>query len=222
MALLGIAPTGGARIIAFSATLGVVWTELVALGSWLLGTIWAWLTAGIGSLISVFWGWLTGLVGGLLGSVVGWLAALFGVVVGVLWGLVLVLVLLGVAALLNILGVEDVHAVLLRRLNRDDESPSVETIPDVPPEEITDNRGRFSSAAFERVTGLTPAEFVHLFVQTNGGRVKQQTLGTCLPWSEATVSRLLAALEDDDVIERVTLGRENVVCLPEAVPDREL
>lgn len=146
---------------------------------------------------------------------------LVGTLVGVLWGWVLVFGLFVAATLLNVFGVEDVHAVLLRRVRDDGGGSTVETIPDVPTAEITDSRGRFSSAAFERVTGLTPSEFIHLFVQSNGGRVKQQTLTTCLPWSNATVSHLLDALEDDELIERVSTGRENVVCLPEAVPDRE-
>lgn len=66
---------------------------------------------------------------------------------------------------------------------------------------------------------MTPAEFVCLFAQTNGGRVKQQTLNTCLPWSKSTVICFLDTLKRDEAIERVTIGRENIVCTPESTPD---
>lgn len=131
-------------------------------------------------------------------------------------------VLFGVAAILNARGVPDVHATLdrtiLARGRRTDGSRTPE-LPAPRPAEVTDTRGRFSSDAFQRTTGLTPAEFIHLFVSGNGGTVKQTTLNRCLPWSKTSVCRYLDDLEANDVVRRVSVGGQNLVCLPDAIPD---
>ncbi|MBX0325498.1 hypothetical protein EGH21_20940 [Halomicroarcula sp. F13] len=142
---------------------------------------------------------------------------------GLLWGWVLVGVLLGSAVVLSAFGVEDVHGDLLQRIDSDDSARqfSPEALPDVSPEAVTDAKGRFSASTFERVTGMRPAAFVHLFVESKGGRVRQQTIITCLPWSKTTVGRLLDTLEEEGLLVRVSTGRENVVCTPAEAPDSE-
>lgn len=195
----------------------------MALVGGVLGALVEWITALLSGLFGTLWAWLVAVFGGLLGSAWAWLAAILGGLLGVLWGWLLFAGLFAAAAVLNALGVEDVHAVIDRRIDRDEaaEADPVETVRRVPPEEVTDDSGRFSPEAFEAVTGVSPAEFVHLFVKSNGGRVKQKTLNACLPWAKSTVSRLLDSLERDGVIERVTIGRENIVCTPESIPERE-
>lgn len=193
----------------------------MAITGGVIGVLVEWFGALLGGLFGSLWAWLSALVGGLFGSLWGWLVALLGGVLGVLWGWVLFVVLVGVATILNLVGVGDVHGFLDRTIGDDEsETGAVETVHDVPHEEVTDGSGRFSPDALERVTGMTPHEFVHLFVRANGGRVKQKTLNTCLPWSKATVSRYLDTLERDGVVERVTIGREKIICLPEAVPEQ--
>lgn len=187
----------------------VLWEFVVALFGTVVGILskWvAWVGSVLGVSVSSLWGSVVTILGGL---------------VGILWGGVLVVALFGAAVVLNAIGVDDVYGVLHRRIDRDDASTAdhVEAVRNISAEEVTDDRGRFSSTAFERVTGMTPAEFVHLFVKSNGGRIKQQTLNTCLPWSNATVSHLLDRLERDGAIERIRSGRENVVCTPEAIPE---
>lgn len=181
------------------------------------------MTVAVSGLIGYVVEWLVALLSGLFGSVWGWLVAILGGLLGIVWGWVIFAFLFAAAAVLNVLGVGDVYAVINRNVDGDDRSRTdpEETVRHVSPESVTDEHGRFSSAAFEKVTGMSPAEFVHLFVQSNGGRVKQKTLNTCLPWSGSTVTRILDTLEEDGVIVRITVGRQNIVCTPDAVPDRE-
>lgn len=165
---------------------------------------------------TAFLGWLVSLVS-------GWAVVALGAVLGVLSGWALVVALFVAAVVLNLLGVEDVFSVLDRRVSGDEgtDTDPLEAVRSVSAEVMTDEAGRFSPEAFERATGISPAEFVLLFVKSSGGRCKQKTIATCLPWSKSTVSRLLDSLEDEGLLERVTVGRENVVCTPEAAPDRE-
>lgn len=67
--------------------------------------------------------------------------------------------------------------------------------------------------------GITPEEYVRAVLVEHGGRIKQQRFADRYGWSDATLSRLLSELEDDDAIERYRVGREKVVCLPAAVPE---
>lgn len=67
-------------------------------------------------------------------------------------------------------------------------------------------------------TGMTPEEFIKRGLETGGGRLRQQEVVEYTGWSESTVSRTLAMMEDDGEICRIQLGREKIVCLPHAVP----
>lgn len=57
----------------------------------------------------------------------------------------------------------------------------------------------------------TDREIVFYVLRERGGRVKQSTLVTRTGWSASKVSRLLTAMEDRGIIERVRVGREKVV-----------
>lgn len=66
--------------------------------------------------------------------------------------------------------------------------------------------------------GMTPEEYVHAVLERHDGRLKQRRFMDDYDWSSATVSRLLSDLEDQGAVERYRLGREKVVCLPDAAP----
>lgn len=69
-------------------------------------------------------------------------------------------------------------------------------------------------------TGYTPREFVVRLLELEGGRLPQQALTEYTDLSEASVSRYLQQLEDEDVVVRLELGREKVLFLPETAPSR--
>ena len=60
---------------------------------------------------------------------------------------------------------------------------------------------------------VTDRERVRQLVQENGGRMKQSAIVESVDWSKAKVSRLLAALEEEDEITKLRIGRENLICL---------
>lgn len=79
--------------------------------------------------------------------------------------------------------------------------------------------GAFCEQTFERETGYTVDEFLVEYVDEHGGVVRQQAIVKCLPWSDSKVSRLLGDLEGEGRLVRQSMGRENAVFLPEAVPE---
>ena len=56
-------------------------------------------------------------------------------------------------------------------------------------------------------------ERVRRLLSAHDGRLKQSQIVEATEWSKSKVSRLLSAMEDDDRITRIRLGRENLVCL---------
>lgn len=82
---------------------------------------------------------------------------------------------------------------------------------------------RLSTAPSEVPTGntggttgaLTDEERIHEVLRANGGRVKQSELKEELGWSASKTSRVLSSLTDDGSVEKLRLGRENLVELPD-------
>lgn len=66
---------------------------------------------------------------------------------------------------------------------------------------------------------LTDEERVRRAVDAEGGRMRQRELVELSGWTKTRVSRLVAALVDDDVLVKVQIGRENVLCLEDSVPE---
>jgi hypothetical protein len=60
---------------------------------------------------------------------------------------------------------------------------------------------------------LTDADRVHEQLAEAGGQLKQQEVAETLDWSASKTSRTLSDMEDEGVVERVRIGRENVVRL---------
>ena len=95
-------------------------------------------------------------------------------------------------------------------------SPSPTELPAVT---FLGHSGSFCEQTFERETGQTVEQFVVEYVDEHGGVVRQQAIVQCLPWSDSKVSRLLGDLEAEERLVRQSMGRENAVFLPEAVPE---
>jgi len=59
---------------------------------------------------------------------------------------------------------------------------------------------------------------VFTLLDDHGGRMRQADLVEETDWSKSKVSRVLSAMEDDDTIVKVDVGRGNVVMRPEDLP----
>ncbi|WP_410766488.1 hypothetical protein [Haloferax sp. DFSO60] len=76
-------------------------------------------------------------------------------------------------------------------------------------------------------TEKTPAELlsneerVLQFIESQGGRVKQQEVAGALDWTDAKTSKVVRGMRDEGTIEGFRLGRENVLRLPESDEDAE-
>lgn len=61
----------------------------------------------------------------------------------------------------------------------------------------------------------TEGEKVVELLEENEGRIKQKDLKSTLDWSDSKASRVTSSLEEKGVIEKLTIGRENVISLEE-------
>lgn len=72
---------------------------------------------------------------------------------------------------------------------------------------------------------LTDADRVRHLLDRHGGRTKQSTIVEETEWSKAKVSRLLSAMADDGEIQKISIGRENLIALDghefDVEPDRD-
>ncbi|WP_254765893.1 helix-turn-helix transcriptional regulator [Salinilacihabitans rarus] len=62
---------------------------------------------------------------------------------------------------------------------------------------------------------LSDEERVHRLLRRNGGRMKQAAIVKETGWSNAKVSQLLSKMDEDGQIEKLRIGRENLITLPE-------
>lgn len=65
---------------------------------------------------------------------------------------------------------------------------------------------------------LSDEERVLRMLKRNGGRMKQAAIVTETGWSDAKVSQLLSQMDDEGDIEKLRIGRENLITLPEVEP----
>lgn len=65
---------------------------------------------------------------------------------------------------------------------------------------------------------LTNEERVIALLEANGGRMKQARIVEETEWSKATVSRVLTAMQRDDLVSKIDIGRGNLVALPSREP----
>lgn len=62
---------------------------------------------------------------------------------------------------------------------------------------------------------LSDEERVEHLLEENGGRMKQATIVKETGWSNAKVSQLLSAMDEDDRVDKLRIGRENLISLPD-------
>jgi uncharacterized membrane protein len=62
---------------------------------------------------------------------------------------------------------------------------------------------------------LSDEERVEWLLEQNGGRMKQASIVKETGWSNAKVSQLLSAMDDADRIDKLRIGRENLISLPD-------
>ena len=62
---------------------------------------------------------------------------------------------------------------------------------------------------------LSDEERVEHLLERNGGRMKQATIVKETDWSNAKVSQLLSSMDDENRINKLRIGRENLISLPE-------
>jgi len=62
---------------------------------------------------------------------------------------------------------------------------------------------------------LSDEERVERLLDQNGGRMKQASIVKETGWSNAKVSQLLSAMEDDGRVDKLRIGRENLISFPD-------
>jgi hypothetical protein len=65
---------------------------------------------------------------------------------------------------------------------------------------------------------LSDEERVEHLLDQNGGRMKQARIVRETGWSDAKVSQLLSTMADEGRVEKLRLGRENLISLPDEEP----
>jgi hypothetical protein len=65
---------------------------------------------------------------------------------------------------------------------------------------------------------LSDEERVEHLLERNGGRMKQARIVSETGWSDAKVSQLLSSMADEGRVEKLRLGRENIISLPDEEP----
>lgn len=69
--------------------------------------------------------------------------------------------------------------------------------------------------AEESVELLSDEERVERLLRENGGRMKQANIVKETDWSNAKVSQLLSSMEDEGRIDKLRIGRENLISFPD-------
>ncbi|ELZ34385.1 helix-turn-helix transcriptional regulator [Halorubrum distributum] len=67
----------------------------------------------------------------------------------------------------------------------------------------------------EDLSLLSDEERVERLLNANGGRMRQADIVAETGWSDAKVSQLLSAMADEGRVEKLRLGRENLISLPD-------
>lgn len=62
---------------------------------------------------------------------------------------------------------------------------------------------------------LSDEERVELLLEAHGGRMKQALIVEETGWSNAKVSQLLSTMDDEERIDKIRIGRENLIALPD-------
>lgn len=84
-----------------------------------------------------------------------------------------------------------------------------------PADEHTDSEEPAEEADEADLSLLSDEERVIQLIEANGGRMKQATIVEETDWSNAKVSQVLSSMADDGTVEKLRLGRENLISLPD-------
>ncbi len=93
--------------------------------------------------------------------------------------------------------------------------------PDAPTESVTGNQATEAEPAVEESNNepnwdlLSDEERVEYLLEENGGRMKQARIVEETGWSNAKVSQLLSAMDEADRVDKLRIGRENLISLPD-------
>ena len=123
-----------------------------------------------------------------------------------LWAGMAVLLVIGLVAVLFYLNEQDESpAVGGSGTDSDGDDPSA-------PEPTTDSGDSTDEIDVEL---LSDEERVERLLRQNGGRMKQARIVKETGWSNAKVSQLLSAMDEDDRIDKLRIGRENLISFPD-------
>ncbi len=75
--------------------------------------------------------------------------------------------------------------------------------------------GSDGESTAEDLSLLSDEERVERLLERNGGRMRQADIVDETGWSDAKVSQLLSAMADEGRVEKLRLGRENLISLPD-------
>ena len=89
--------------------------------------------------------------------------------------------------------------------------PDGETAPESAP--VTDGTAGAAGAVDEEL--LSDEERVERLLAQNGGRMKQADIVSETGWSNAKVSQLLSSMAEADRVNKLRIGRENLISLPD-------
>ncbi|WP_227375024.1 helix-turn-helix transcriptional regulator [Haladaptatus halobius] len=121
----------------------------------------------------------------------------------------------GIALLLLAIGTGGAGLYVLIQRRDDgsvDESSSDERSPVAPPEpELVPE----SEDDEPNLDLLSDEERVEHLLKQNGGRMKQAKIVTETNWSNAKVSQLLSSMADEGRVDKLRIGRENLITLPD-------
>jgi len=136
----------------------------------------------------------------------------------VLWGVVggLVVVLAAVGVFL----VTRRDSLLPGSTGTDDDPPPAGGTPTAEPAEPTDDEPAPAGpdeAESEEIDEelLSDEERVERLLDVNGGRMKQADIVEETSWSNAKVSQLLSSMEEEGRIDKLRIGRENLISFPD-------
>jgi len=120
----------------------------------------------------------------------------------------------GIVGLLLVVGVGGAGVYVLAQRRTDDETTDAPPVTeDVPP---TPEPAPEPDDADERdLELLSDEERVERLLRENGGRMKQADIVTETNWSNAKVSQLLSAMHEEDRVDKLRIGRENLITLPD-------
>ncbi|WP_225335179.1 helix-turn-helix transcriptional regulator [Halomicrobium urmianum] len=117
-----------------------------------------------------------------------------------------------------VLGVVVVGAYVLSR--RDGGVPTTGPLGDAPEGEATPADEEAVAADPDPIDDvdeelLSDEERVERLLERNGGRMKQADIVKETDWSNAKVSQLLSSMEEEDRIDKLRIGRENLISFPD-------